>query len=760
LNPKRVEISISGRVQGVGFRPFVYNLAKKLKIRGFVTNNEKGVLIQAVADETVLDDFYDQILTKKPRSSEITTSKKTSFLSSEIFDDFVIKPTATNLLIDIPLTPDFAICESCSNEMIDAENPRYYYPFTTCTQCGPRYAITKKFPFERINNSIDEFLMCENCSQEYKNSDAIRFHSQTNSCPNCGITLKFTTNSGEIVSQSNTEIFKIIADKLTQGKIIALKNTAGYLLICDATNEEVVKELRVRKRRPTKPFAVLFKDTNIISNYLHLNTLEESTLSSTEAPIVILNSNNPMDLAINQIAPNLETIGAMIPNSGTLRLVMENFDKPIIATSANFHGSPIASSEKEVTKTLKDIADYFLHNSLNVLHPQDDSVMKFSEKYSKKIILRRSRGFAPNVLDFKMPECDEKILCFGSDLKNTITILPNSNCYTSEYIGDLENYDTYLRYEKTIANYHSIFNFEPEIVLFDAHPKYISSRLAESIVHQENEIHYQKIQHHKAHFAAILGEKNLWKSEDKILGIIWDGIGYGEDGQIWGGEFFEYQNNEMNRLGHLDYYPWVLGDKMSKNPKISALSISDSNPIFRKYFDDNEWNIYSKAIQNPSITTSSMGRFFDAIGFVLGFHQPIYFEGEAAIFLEKIAQKYYSAAENGLVDYLENIEFYNNCIPTKLLFDIIITNQQNGIATAEIAANFHYTLIKCIEKIALTNKIHTLAFSGGVFQNALLVDMIIEFLSNNFEVHLHENLSPNDENISFGQLNYYLNIKN
>ena len=760
MNPKSVEIIISGRVQGVGFRPFVYNLAKKYNIKGFVTNVEKGVLVQAVANENILDNFYDQILIQKPRSSEIISSLKTDLISTEIFDDFVIKPTAPNLLIDIPLTPDFAICESCSNEMLDAENPRYYYPFTTCTQCGPRYSITKKFPFERLNNSINEYTMCENCQQEYKNSDDIRFHSQTNSCPNCGITLKFTTNSGEIVSESNTEIFKIIAEKLALGNIIALKNTAGYLLICDATNEAAVKELRVRKRRPTKPFAGLFKNTNIIGNYLYINNLEKATLSSTEAPIVILPIKNALDLAVNQIAPNLKTIGAMIPNSGTLQLVIANFDKPIIATSANFHGSPITSSEKEVTKTLKEIADYFLHNSLNVLHPQDDSVMQFSEKYAKKIVLRRSRGFAPNVLNFVLPECNEKILCFGSDLKNTITILPNSNCYTSEYIGDLENYDTYLRYEKTIENYHKIFNFEPEIVLFDAHPKYISSQLAESIVHPENEIHYHKIQHHKAHFAAILGEKNLWKSKDKILGIIWDGIGYGDDEQIWGGEFFEYQNKAMNRLGHLDYYPWVLGDKMSKNPKISAVSISDSNPLFRNHFDDNEWAIYTKTIQNPRVNTSSMGRFFDAVGFVLGFHQPIYFEGEAAIYLEKLAQEYYSTSENKLVDYLENSDLVDNCIPTKLLFETILIHQQNGIQAGEIAANFHYTLIKCIEKVASTNKIRTLAFSGGVFQNSVLVDMIYEFLSNNFEVHLHENFSPNDENISFGQLNYYLNIKN
>ncbi len=759
MNPKFFKIIISGRVQGVGFRPFIYNLAKKFNIKGFVTNNENGVLVNAVADEKSIEDFYKQILIQKPQSAKITSSQKSQIASTEIFDDFYIKPTAPNLLIDIPLTPDFAICENCSNEILDTENPRYYYPFTTCTQCGPRYTITKKFPFERVNTSIDVFTMCENCQQEYKNSDAIRFHSQTNSCPNCGITLKFTDNSGAILSQSNEEIFKIISKKLELGKIIAIKNTAGYLLICDATNEETVKELRVRKKRPTKPFAVLFKDLEKINKYLKINNLEESTLSSTEAPIVILPIKNPLDLVVNQIAPNLETIGAMIPNSGTLQLVMTNFNKPIIATSANFHGSPICCSEKEVTKTLKEIADYFLHNTLNVLHPQDDSVMKFSEKFSKKIILRRSRGFAPNLLEFKTPESNEKIVCFGSDLKNTITILPNSNCYVSEYIGDLENYDTYLRFEKTIDNYTRIFSFEPEIVLFDAHPKYVSSRLAESFVHQENNIHYQKIQHHKAHFAAILGGKNLWKSEDKILGIIWDGIGFGEDEQIWGGEFFEYHNKTINRIGHLDYYPWVLGDKMSKNPKLSALSISYSNPFFREYFDDNEWTVFSKAIQNPSIKTSSMGRLFDAVGFVLGFHQPIYFEGEAAIYLEKIAQKQYSISKMELIDYLENSEFSNNNIPTKLLFDKIITAKFTGILINEIAVNFHYTLIKCIEKIAISNKFHTLAFSGGVFQNSLLVDMILEFLSKDFELHFHENLSPNDENISFGQLNYYLNIK-
>ena len=358
--------------------------------------------------------------------------------------------------------------------MLDAKNPRYYYPFTTCTQCGPRYTITQRFPFERINTTINKYVMCEKCLQEYKSSDDLRFHSQTNSCPNCGIILKLTTNSGEILSQTNTEIFKIIAEKLSLGKIIAVKNTAGFVLICDATNEKAIEELRVRKIRPTKPFAVLFENTESIANYLEINSLEKNALNAAEAPIVILPMKNAADLAINQISPNMETIGAMIPNSGTLRLIMENFSKPVIATSANFHGSPICCNEKEATKTLKEIADYFLHNTLRVLHPQDDSVIKYSEKQAQKIIFRRSRGFAPNFMNFERPKSDEKILCLGSDLKNTITILPNNNCYVSEYIGDLANYDTYIRFEKTIENYGKIFNFEPKVVLYDEHPKYLA----------------------------------------------------------------------------------------------------------------------------------------------------------------------------------------------------------------------------------------------------------------------------------------------
>jgi hydrogenase maturation protein HypF len=760
LNTNISAIYISGRVQGVGFRPFIYNLATKYNIKGFVTNNEFGVFIIANAIKKDIDAFYKQIAIQKPVGARINTIRKEQLDSNETYTSFFIKPTEPNLEIDLPLTPDFAICNNCSEEMLDSKNRRYYYPFTTCTKCGPRYSITKNFPFERENTAMHDFRMCTECTNEYKNNLDIRFHSQTNSCPNCGITLELSTNSGEFLSKENTEIFKIISEKLELGKIIALKNTAGYLLICDATNQKAVQELRIRKKRVSKPFAVLFKDTETIKKYLNTNEIEEDELKSVEAPIVILTLKNGLDLALNEIAPNLATIGALLPNSGTLKLLTENFKKPIIATSGNFHGSPICSTKIEAIESLRNIADYFLHNSLEIQHAQDDSVVKFSEKYSKKIILRRSRGFAPNVMNFKTPKSSHKVLCLGGDLKNTITVLPNTNCYISEYIGDLGHYDTFLKFEKTIGNYFKIFNFKPDVVLFDKHPQYESSRYSKMFMDSQSNIHFQDIQHHKAHFSALLGEKNLWETPEKILGIIWDGMGYGAENEIWGGEFFTYQNNSMERIGHLEYYPWILGDKMSKNPKISALSISEANPVLKKYFDDNEWNVFSKNIQNATIKTSSIGRLFDAVSFILGFNGIIRFEGEASMYLEKLGQKQFLENKNNFVDYLENMEFTNNGIPTKLLFERIILENNKDSKAEVIALNFHYTLIKAIEKIAIQNNCNILAFSGGVFQNTLLIDLIMTFLSKDFRLHFHENISPNDENISFGQLNYYQNIKN
>ncbi|MDR2204915.1 MAG: carbamoyltransferase HypF [Flavobacteriaceae bacterium] len=753
------EIHISGRVQGVGFRPFIFNLAEKFGLKGFVSNDRNGVIIVAQGEN--IENFYKEIFNQKPKSAEIIYSEIKEIETTEIFADFFIKPTEKNIAVDIPLTPDFATCESCENELFDEKNPRYFYPFTTCTQCGPRYSITKKFPFERENTAIDVFKMCPNCLQEYQNPDDVRFHSQTNSCPKCGIQIWLKDNAGNEFKANNKEIFEKMAAELQNGKIIAVKNTAGYLLMCDATNSKAVSELRKRKRRPTKPFAVLFPNISEMQQYLEISETQIESFKSSESPIIISKIKNPKDLAITEISPNMNTVGAMFPYSGTLKILSKTFGKPLIATSANFHGSPICANTDEAEKTLGEIADFFLHNSLEIRHAQDDSVIKFSPKHRQKIVFRRSRGFAPNYffaeqLSEHNPD-KNKILCLGGDLKNTFSAVPNNHVYISEYIGDLANFETYERFEKTIKSYLKIFNFLPEFILKDSHPKYENQK----ILSEFPDAKIVEIQHHKAHFAAILGEKNLWK-KDKILGIIWDGIGFGAENEIWGGEFFMYENGEISRAARLENFAWILGDKMSKTPKISALSISKNNENLKDFFDENQWKIYTNLIEKCDIKTSSMGRFFDAVAFILGYRETIYFEGESAMWLEKISNEIYESHQFNvnnceLTDYLET-EKFNSELPVKMLFDKILDEKLSGKNSGEIGLNFHYTLIKYIEKTAENFHANALTFSGGVWQNALLIDLATDVLSPKFNLHFHEKLSPNDENISFGQLNCFLNL--
>ncbi|MBV2224951.1 MAG: Sua5/YciO/YrdC/YwlC family protein, partial [Cloacibacterium sp.] len=356
----------------MGFRPFIFNLAEKFGLKGYVSNDELGVIIVCQGENS--EQFFNEIHHRKPKSSEIIFSEIKEIETEEIFDNFYIKPTEKNIVVDIPLTPDFATCESCETELFDEHNPRYFYPFTTCTQCGPRYSVTKKFPFERENTAIEVFKMCPNCLEEYRTPDDVRFHSQTNSCPNCGIQIWLKGNQGNKFKGSNKEIFEKLAKELSKGKIVALKNTAGYLLMCDATNSAAVSELRKRKRRPTKPFAVLFSGISTMQEYLEVSELQIQHFKSSESPIIVTKIKEVKDLAIEEISPNMNSVGAMFPYSGTLKLIAKTFGKPLIATSGNFHGSPICSTTEEAEQILGKIADFFLHNTLEIQHPQDDSV--------------------------------------------------------------------------------------------------------------------------------------------------------------------------------------------------------------------------------------------------------------------------------------------------------------------------------------------------------------------------------------------------
>jgi len=751
---KTYKIVISGRVQGVGFRPYVFVLATKNHLSGTISNNEKGVIIFLTGKKSEIQSFYQKLIDKPPPISLILESDlhEISFLE---FDDFRIVPSTIQGKLNLPLTPDFAICEKCKNEIIEIENRRSGYPFTTCVNCGPRWAITKTFPFERSNTTIDDFQMCASCNSEYTDPKNRRFHSQTNTCETCGIEMVLRDRVGVKLNISRGEIFKKMADLIRDGKIIAIKNTSGYLLCCDANNQKSVQALRQKKRRPKKPFAILYPSLSLLEQHLKINKNQRRAFQSTQRPIVIIPKTHfKGNLALSDIAPGLNQIGIMLPYTGILELLSAELKIPMIATSGNLHGSPIIFDDNESFDVLKNVVDYFLDHDLEIVNPQDDSVVKFSTKFDQEVLFRRSRGYAPNYFGKKIIS-RERILAMGGHLKSTIAFLPNDYLYISQYLGNLDNYDVYKRFTNTVEKFIHLFEQKPDVVLIDSHPAYQSSLHGREITKKEGSALYE-IQHHKAHFASVLGEHELFDDADPVLGVVWDGTGYGEDGQIWGGEFFSYQTNKIERISHFEYFDWLAGDKMAKEPRISLLSLvnTELEPVLEGKFNEEETSIYREVKKRNKLKTSSVGRLFDAVAALLDICDINTYEGQAAILLE-----------NKIVQYdLENCKSYcfvnsANLISTSSLFEDLFVDFKNGLKREQIILNFLYTLATIIIDQAHRNKFEKIACSGGVFQNTILIDMLKELAGTKYKLYFNRNLAPNDENISYGQIMYYLNCR-
>ncbi|MEZ4841129.1 MAG: carbamoyltransferase HypF [Flavobacteriaceae bacterium] len=748
---KTYKILISGQVQGVGFRPYVYTLAAEFSLNGTVSNNEEGVIIHITGEEANINSFYDKLLHYPPPVSKIKNSSITEIEFID-FKQFNIIPSAKEGNINLPLTPDFAICDDCKKDIINSANRRFNYPFTTCVNCGPRWSVTQHFPFERENTSIEEYKMCNECQHEYTNPSDRRFHSQTNTCNTCGIDIYLIDNKGNRIELKNKNIFEYTANLLHEGKIIAIKNTSGYLLCCNAENTETVKELRLRKNRPNKPFAVLYPSMEFLQNELEISQKHINSLTSTERPITIIPLKNYKgNIALNVVAPKLNQLGVMLPYTGILQLLANQLNFPIVATSGNIHGSPIISSENEALEKLSLIADYFLQHDLHIEHPQDDSVVKFSNKFHKEVVFRRSRGYAPNYFDVEI-NSDEKIMALGAHLKSSISFYPNQFVYVSQYLGNLDNYDVYKRFVTTATSFIDIFEQQPQVILIDKHPIYESSKYGIELAEKTN-AKLVEIQHHKAHFTAILGEHNLFN--EHVLGIILDGTGLGDDGQIWGGEFFDYHHNTITRIHHVEYFDWLLGDKMSNEPRISLLALSTENmrAVLEQKFTESELKTYKTLLKKNKLKTSSVGRLFDAVASLLNITYYNSYEGEAAILLENRLKDY---DFKNCTNYISNPE---KKLSAKEIIANIYADLQHNVSTEQIITNFLFTLANSIFSVAKKHNYKHIAFSGGVFQNTTLVDMLLELAPKNYKLHFHKSLSPNDENISFGQLLYYTNIK-
>lgn len=741
-------------MQGVGFRPFVYREATALGLVGRVSNNEAGVEVVVSGTRAHLKTFYEKITRQTPPIARVVSCSFNE-IPYEPHADFSIIASSKSEQLNLQLTPDFALCTDCQKELTDLDNRRFGYPFISCVNCGPRWALTKTFPFEREHTSMESFHMCPECLEEYRNPEDRRFHSQINSCGTCGISYQITDAHGEQLTLTDETVFERLAKILSEGKIIALKNTSGYLLCCDATQAETIQALRSKKQRPSKPFAVLYPSLSHLEEDLPIRKAERKALESAERPIVLLPTETYRGNAcLNEIAPGLNQLGVMLPYTGVLALLTRAFSKPLIATSGNIHGAPICFSRAGARKKLSGVADYFFEHNLGILHPQDDSVLRFSPTEATPILLRRARGMAPNYSRPLKKVDSTGLMALGAQLKSSIAFIPNDFIYISEYLGNLENFEVYERFTQMVSSFSDLFEKNPDTLLTDTHPGYLSTQYGKDLAAALG-IPCHQIPHHKAHFAAVLGENELFATPDPVLGVIWDGTGYGEDGQIWGGEFFRYAHGFITRVGQLEYFDWLAGDAMSKNPGLSLFSLLEEDvESIKGKFSPQAWRLYTKIKPRNTLKTSSMGRLFDAVASLLGICDRNSYEGEAAMMLEAVTVGFDIEKAVKLV----SLDSRGN-IPGRKLIRVLKSHLEDGREIGQLAGDFIFTLANLILEKAEQETVTKIAFSGGVFQNALLVGLIHHLNSGSHELYFHRELSPNDENIPFGQLMYHLNCR-
>jgi hydrogenase maturation protein HypF len=749
-------IHIKGRVQGVGFRPFIYRLANNYKLKGWVSNTLDGVHIEADGIKDI-DQFCKSIQDDHPVQARIDEIKVDEIPFRE-FQEFSIVESKSEGIADIQLTPDFAICPECLLELNDPSNRRRQYPFITCTNCGPRYSIIRKLPYDRDLTSMSAIPACEICMEEYEDPEDRRFYSQTNSCPHCSIHLSLYNSEKEKQDLEINTIFDIVSEAILSGKIVAIKGIGGYLLCADSTSEEAIRTIRSRKKRPSKPFALMYPDIDTAKQDVLVNEEIISAWESPESPIILcpLKKNFSSDLKIDAIAPGLRKMGIMMPYAPLFAMLMERIKKPIIATSGNVSGSPIIYEDEEALEVLSEFADYILVNNREILVPQDDSVVQYANNSKLRILLRRSRGMSPSFNTDHKLDSDIRVLAMGAMLKSTFGITHQKRYYISQFLGDTSILESQLSYEATLDHLLGLLNFKPSMILTDAHPDYPSTILGKDIAGR-TEIPVLKIQHHEAHSFAVLAENDLLH-EKKILSVVWDGTGYGTDGHIWGGEFLEYSGNDHKRIGQWEYYPHILGDKMSREPRISALCLQSQTEgydgIIKDKFSSEEYGNYGKILRKEGLLTSSVGRLFDGVSSLLGIVDYNTYEGEAAMVLESLA-----------TEYLENNPEYHDkydveitetgVVRTRDLISGILEDIVHGVNPAQIACKFHISLIEVIQKFLIKFDMQNVVFSGGVFQNSLLVDLIYAKLNDQYSVYFHKELSPNDECIPFGQLIAY-----
>ena len=755
-------IKIQGIVQGVGFRPFIKNLADKLEILGVVYNNSRGVIIKCNVSQSELEEFIRRIKEELPPIAHII-SIDIEDTGTHYFKNFeIIKSEKVDGITLI--SPDIAICEQCRNEILDIGERRFYYPFTNCTNCGPRYSIIKEIPYDRPNTTMSSFAMCNNCLDEYKDTNDRRFHAQPIACFDCGPMIEAEINGNTIYD--NEEAFYKIAELIDSGEIVAIKGLGGYHLVCNGEDESAVEKLRVIKKRETKPFALMVENIDTIKKYLEVSEIEEKMLKSKEAPIVILNWENNGEILekpyAKNVSPMSNKVGIMIAYT-PLHVILFNFLKTkfIVATSGNMKDEPIAKDKEEAKSNLGQATNYFLHHNREIYTRIDDSVITFLQTDNQKkdyTIIRRARGFAPMPISLKSEKNEEVFAC-GANLKSSIAFYKDGYGFLSQYIGDLDNIYNEEMYKEIYYNMMKMFNIAPKVGVTDNHSQYRSTIFTKEIY--DNTYSYQ---HHVCHFASNLAENAYYGN---AIGVIMDGFGLGLDNKAWGGEFFLKINNQITRIAHIKNYIQPGLDSAAKNPIRMFLSYVHSENLLDKIEDyiinselstSNEINLIKAAINNNinSIETSAAGRLFEAIGSIILKKRSNEFEGELAILLENLCAANITDSYEFTFNKETSVIEINKIL--EALIDDILNNEKKEVIATKFHNGFAKIITDVVEYYGKKYNIEYISLSGGVMQNVTLLNILLKKLKlKNFKPLIHKHVPANDGGIALGQLYCYLN---
>lgn len=759
-------ISVQGTVQGVGFRPFVWRLAHALGVRGEVSNNGAGVIIKAWAPDAVLKEFIQRIALNDLPLARIANISTTPINEQHLAGDFqIVESTADR--ISTAVSVDAATCLDCLKELNDPDNRRHQYPFINCTNCGPRLTILKSLPYDRSKTSMSEFELCASCLQEYKNPCDRRFHAEPNACSLCGPHLFVMPPAN--LQNPDQEVIELVVQQIKQGKIVALKGLGGFHLICDATDFDSVAQLRKRKHRFKKPLALMANGIAMIERYCTLCPEERALLLSPKAPVLVLALTELKDLSPS-LAPEQGTLAFMLPYTPLHHLIMQHLDNPIVCTSGNISEEPQCISNDDAQERLTSVADFFVMHDREIVNRVDDTVMRFIS--SKPRMLRRARGFSPE--PFSLPfelNNDVQILAMGAELKNTFCLIKDGNAILSQHIGDLKDSSTFDDYLKNIDLHQALYEHTASDIVVDKHPEYMSTKLGSSLASKYGAtIHF--VQHHHAHIAACLLE-NAWNlSDGPVLGIVFDGIGLGDDDTFWGGEFLLADYSDFKRLAMLKPVQLLGGSQAMKEPWRNTYAhvraFMEWDEFKREFSDLAITNLLeskplktldSMLASNTNVPlASSAGRLFDAVAAALGICPELAdYEGQAAIELESIASPHQEAspyqfgigknASNGLLQ-----------IDSAPMWLALLQDLKHNVPAASISSRFHNGLACIVVELAMQlieefqPGLRTVAISGGVFQNKLLFEEVCRLFD---EKQLHV-MTPymvpaNDGGISFGQ---------